>query len=204
MSDEQLRAELLTFLIAGYETTSASLEWTLLLLLQHRDVAERVRAEQRAVAGERPPAPDQLPSMPYTKMVLDEALRLYPPVFGLSRRALAADEIGGYLVPEGMQVLVSPYALHRNPVFWPAPEAFDPQRFAPELVKTRPRFAHIPFGGGPRQCIGNAFAMMELQVLVPTLIGALNFELAAGADPTPNPRMTLRPRGPLLMHVRGA
>ena len=202
MSDAQLHAEVLTFLIAGYETTSAALEWTLLLLSQHPEVAARVRVEQRAVCGERPPLPDELPRMPVARMVIDEALRIYPPVFGLTRRALCADELGGYQIARGAQVLVSPYAVHRNPAFWPQPERFDPERFAPEQVKARPRYAHIPFGAGPRQCIGNAFAMMELQVLVPTLIGALHFELAPGADATPQPRMTLRPRGPLLMHVR--
>jgi cytochrome P450 len=204
MSDEQLRAEVLTFLIAGYETTSAALEWTLLLLSRHPDAAERVRAEHLSVCGERPPIPDDLPRMPYTRMVIDEALRLYPPVFGLSRRVIADDELGGYAIKKGVQLLVSPYAVHRNPAFWPDPERFDPERFAPERAKQRPRYAHIPFGAGPRQCIGNAFALMELQVVIPTLIGALRFELAPGADPTPQPRMTLRPRGPLLMNVRPA
>jgi len=204
MSDAQLHAEVLTFLIAGYETTSAALEWTLMLLAQHPDVAARVRAEQRASCGERPPAPDDLPRMPYTRMVLDEALRLYPPVFGLSRRALHDDTIGGYAIDAGVQVLVSPYAVHRNPAFWPRPELFEPERFSPEQSKDRPRFAHLPFGGGPRQCIGNAFAMMELQVLIPTLISAFDLQLAADADLTPEPRMTLRPRGPMRMHARPA
>jgi cytochrome P450 len=202
MSDKQLHDELLTFLIAGYETTSAALEWTLILLARHPDVAERVRREQHAICGARPPAVDDLPRMPYTRMVLDEALRLYPPVFGLSRRVLQPDVIAGYEIPKGAQLLVSPYAMHRHPKLWEHPDRFYPEHFEAERVKQRPRFAYFPFGGGPRQCIGNAFAMLELQVLVPTILGAFEIELAEGADAAPQARMTLRPRGPVLMRVR--
>jgi cytochrome P450 len=204
MGDKQIHDEVLTILSAGYETTSSALEWTLLLLAQHPKAAQRLRAEQRAVCGEQPPTPAQLPQMTYTRMVIDESLRLYPPAFGLQRRALADDVIGGYRIPKGARILVSPYALQRHPGFWPEPDAFDPERFSPEQTKTRPRFSYLPFGAGPRQCIGNAFALMELQLLLPTLVGAFHFELAENADFTPQPRMTLRPRGPLLMHVRPA
>jgi cytochrome P450 len=148
--------------------------------------------------------PDDLAKMPYTRRAIDESLRIHPPVFGITRRAIEADEIGGFPIEKGAQVLVSPYSVHRHPAFWPDPERFDPDRFLPDRAKHRPRFAHFPFGGGPRQCIGNAFAMMELQVLVPAMIGALRFDLAEGSDTTPEPRMTYRPRGPVKMYARPA
>jgi cytochrome P450 len=204
MTDRQIHDEVLTFLIAGYETTSAALEWTLLLLSRNPEAADGVRAEQRTVCGERPPMPDDLAKMPYTRRAIDESLRIHPPVFGITRRAIEADEIGGFPIEKGAQVLVSPYSVHRHPAFWPDPERFDPDRFLPDRAKHRPRFAHFPFGGGPRQCIGNAFAMMELQVLVPAMIGALRFDLAEGSDTTPEPRMTYRPRGPVKMYARPA
>jgi cytochrome P450 len=202
MTDAQLQDEVMTFVIAGYETTSSALEWTLILLAQHPSAAERVRRESREVCGGRSPTPADLPRMPYTRMVIDEALRLYPPVFGLSRRVLQDAELGGYHVSKGMQVLVSPYALHRSPALWEDPDRFDPERFAPEPAAQRHRYAHVPFGAGPRQCIGNAFALMELQVIIPSLIGALHFELTEDADIAPQTRMTLRPRGPVRMRVR--
>jgi cytochrome P450 len=204
MSESELHDEVLTFLIAGVETTSAALAWTVLLLSRNGAAALRVRGEQRAQCGMRAPSLAELPRMPYVRMVIEEALRLYPPAYGLTRRVLADDDLGGFLIPKDAQVLVSPYAMHRHPDFWHEPDRFDPERFAPERAQGRPRFAHIPFGGGPRQCIGNAFAMLELQVVIPTLIGAFDFALAEGADATPDPRMTLRPRGPLWMQVTPA
>ena len=204
MSDKQLHDEVLPFLIARYETTSAALEWTLILLAQHPSIAERVRAEQRAVCGARPPAPEELSRLPYTRMVIDEALRLYPPVFGLSRRVIQDDTLEGHRIPRGAQVLVSPYALHRHPRLWERPDDFDPEHFAPAKAEQRPRYAHIPFGGGPRQCIGNAFAMMELQILIPSLIGALQFELIAPNEIKPQTCMTLRPTAPVRVRVRAA
>ena len=203
MSDKQLHDEVLVFLIAGYETTSAALEWTLCLLAQHAKVVDRLREEQRAICADSPPNLEQLSRMPYTRAVIDEALRLYPPVYGLSRSVNADDELAGYRIPKGTQLLVSPYAMHRHPEFWPNPDAFDPERFLGEHAGKQLRYAYFPFGGGPRQCIGNAFAMLELQILVPTLIGALQFELEDQAPIVAQPRMTLRPRGPVRMRVRG-
>jgi cytochrome P450 len=202
MSDKQLQDEVLTFLIAGLETTSVALTWTITLLAQHPDALQRVRAEQQAVCGKRPPRPDQLGQMPYTRMVIDEALRLYPPAFGLTRRVVQEDTIAGYTVPKGAQLLVSSYALHRNPTLWSAPDQFAPElHFAPEQTQGRSRFAYIPFGAGARQCIGQAFALMELQILVPTLAAAFDFSLAS-APPKPEASMTLRPAGPVMMNVR--
>jgi cytochrome P450 len=205
MSDQQLQDEVLTFLIAGLETTSVALTWTFALLAQHPEVLQRVRAEHRAVCGKnQPPRPDQLAQLPYARMVIDEVLRLYPPAFGLTRRVVQADEIDGYAIPKGAQLLVSSYALHRHPQLWAAPDSFAPElHFAPEQVEARSRFAYIPFGAGARQCIGQAFALMELQILVPTLASAFDFSLV-GAPPKPEPTMTLRPGGPVLMRVQPA
>jgi cytochrome P450 len=202
MSDAQLQDEVLTFLIAGLETTSVALTWTFQLLAQHPEVLERVRAEQLAVCGTEPPRPDQLERMPYSRMVIDESLRLYPPAFGLTRRALQQDTLGGHVIPAGAQLLVSSYALHRHPKLWSAPDRFAPElHFAPEHAAQRSRFAYIPFGAGPRQCIGQAFARMELQILVPALAAAFDFDLV-GEPVQPEATMTLRPAGPVLMRVR--
>jgi len=203
MNDQQLQDEVFTFLVAGLETTAAALQWALILLAQHPDALQRVREEQRRVCGSEPPRADQLASMPYTRMVIDETLRLYPPVFGLTRRVVSEDEIDGHKIGRGMQVLVSPYALHRHPQLWERPDSFAPEaHFGGSVAEGRSRFQYIPFGAGPRQCIGNALAMMELQVLVPTLVAAFDFELADPAGAQPETSMTLRPKGPVLMHVR--
>jgi len=203
MDDQQLKDEVLTFLIAGLETTSAALQWTLLLLAQHPEALRRVRDEQRKVCGSAPPRHDQLKQMPYTRAVIDESLRLYPPVFGLTRRVLKEDSLGGYPIPKDAQLLISPYALHRHPKLWTTPDSFIPERFMaePDPAQPRSRFSFIPFGAGPRQCIGQAFALMELQILVPTLAAAFDFSLADERGAAPSPSMTLRPTGPLLLHV---
>jgi cytochrome P450 len=203
MSDQQLQDEVFTFLIAGLETTTAALQWTLIELSQHPEALQRVREEQRRVCGSEPPQPEQLSLMPYTRMVIDETLRLHPPVFGLTRRVVSEDTIAGYSIPKGVQLLVSPYALHRHPGIWSEPDSFAPERhFAPEHVQARSRFAYIPFGAGPRQCIGNAFAMMELQVIVPTLAAAFDFSLTNPQAVEAETSMTLRPKAPLHMHVQ--
>jgi cytochrome P450 len=203
MSDQQLRDEVFTFLVAGLETTAAALQWALILLSQHPEALTRVRAEHQSVCGSEPPRPDQLAGMRYTRMVIDETLRLYPPVYGLTRRVVSDDVIAGYAIPKGAQVLVSPYAIHRHPQLWKQPNSFAPDaHFAPEHSEGRSRFAYIPFGAGPRQCIGNALALMELQILVPTLAAAFDFSLADTAGTVPETSMTLLPKGPVLMHVR--
>jgi cytochrome P450 len=203
MSDQQLQDELFTFLVAGLETTAAALQWALILLAQHPEALQRVRDEQRSVCGREPPRVEQLASMPYTRMVIDETLRLYPPVYGTTRRVVAEDIIDGHVIPRGAQVLVSPYALHRHPQLWAAPDRFAPElHFAPEVARERSRFAYIPFSAGPRQCIGNALAMLELQIILPTLAGSFDLSLADAAGATPEPGMTLRPKVPLLMQLQ--
>ena len=174
MTDEQLRVEVTTFLLAGQETTSLALTWTWYLLSQHPDAARRLEEEIDAVLDGRPPEYADLANLPYTRMVIDEAMRLYPPAWGFSRQALADDELGGFRLPRGWLAFVIPYVLHRLPAFWQDPEAFDPERFTPERSADRPKFVYLPFGAGPRQCIGNHFALIEAQLVVATLAQTLS------------------------------
>ena len=132
-------------------------------------------------------------------MVLNEALRLYPPAWLITRRALAADELGGYPIPSGALVVLSPYAMHRHPAFWEDPDHFDPQRFSAGRSAGRPRFAYFPFGGGPRLCIGNTFALVEAQVVLASIPRAYRLELAPGQTIVPEASVTLRPKHGLLM-----
>jgi enediyne biosynthesis protein E7 len=145
---------------------------------------------------------EDLPQLPFTRMVVEEAMRLYPPAWGLGRRALGNDEIGGYSIPKGAYVLVFPYVTHRHPAFWERPDAFEPERFSAKLVAGRHRFAYFPFGGGPRLCLGNQFALYEAQLILATILPRYQLRLLHGAVVIPEPLVTLRPRGDLLMTVR--
>src|SRR5262249_30623861 len=148
-------------LLAGHETTSLALTWTFYLLSQHGHVRRRLEDEVDAVLGGRAPEYADLARMPYARMVIEETMRPYPPAWGFSRQATAPDEIGGYHLPRGWLVFVLPFVMHRHPEYWTEPDAFDPERFTPERTAARPKFVYLPFGGGPRQCIGNQFAMTE-------------------------------------------
>ena len=194
MTDEQLRVEVTTFLLAGQETTSLALTWTWYLLSQHTEARQRLEEEIDAALGGRPPEYADLASLPYARMVIDESLRLYPPAWGFSRQALADDELGGFRLPRGWLAFVIPYVLHRLPAFWQNPEAFDPDRFSAEQSADRPKFVYLPFGAGPRQCIGNHFALIEAQLIVGTLAQRYRLHLVPGHRVEPWPLITLRPR----------
>lgn len=195
--DRLLRNETLTMLMAGHETTAHALSWTLHLLSIHPEAAAKVREEARDVLGERAPEPEDLGKLVYTEAVFREALRLYPPIWILERRAKVADEIGGYAIPKGGSVLVSPYVVHRHPDFWEVPEAFRPERFLEE----RPRPAYLPFGLGPHACVGERFASQEALVILPLLLR--RFELApAGPAPVKRPGITLKPGGGVALRLR--
>ncbi len=199
MSDTQLRDEVMTLFLAGHETTAVSLSWTLYLLSQHPQVEARLRDELDETLGGRPPTLGDLPALSYTRMVLDESMRLYPPAWITERKALADDEICGYSVPAGTTVVVSPFATHRHVHFWTDPEVFDPQRFSAERSAGRPRYAYFPFGGGPRQCIGNNFALIEAQLILALIVQRCRLEMAPGWKVEPEPLVTLRPKGGLWM-----
>jgi cytochrome P450 len=201
MTDEQLRVEVTTFLLAGQETTSLALTWTWYLLSQHPRARQRLEQEIDVVLKGRPPEYSDLVNLPYLRMVIDEAMRLYPPAWGFSRQALADDELGGFRLPRGWLAFVIPYVLHRLPAFWPDPEAFDPERFSPERSANRPKFVYIPFGAGPRQCIGNQFALIETQLSIATFAQSYRLHLVPHHRAEPWPLITLRPRFGMPMTI---
>jgi cytochrome P450 len=194
-SDSDLRNESITFLLAGHETTANALAWTFYLLSQNPEVLQQLRAELSAVLDGRPPAVEDLPRLSFTTMVLQEAMRLYPPIWALERRAIAEDVIGGFYIPAGSSVVISPYVMHRKEEFWPEAERFDPTRFSHR------RRAYIPFGSGQRLCIGSEFAMMEARLIVAMVSQACRLELLPGEVVTPEPGITLRPKNGLRMRV---
>ncbi len=202
ISAETLRDELITLFSAGHETTANTLTWTLFLLSQHPDVAERLRAELDTVLAGRLPTFEDLAKLPYLEMVIKESMRVRPPVWGLVvREALEDAQIGDYAIPKGGLIFVSPYATHRLERYFPDPERFDPERFTPEAEAALPKYAYIPFGGGPRVCIGNRFAMMEAQLVLATLFQRFEFELARPLPVELNPQITMSPLGGMAMRV---
>ncbi|GAA2359899.1 cytochrome P450 [Catellatospora methionotrophica] len=200
----RLRDELVTLLLAGHETTASTLSWTLYLIDEHPQVWQRLHDEAVRVLGDRLPEYEDLHQLRYTAMVVEEVMRMYPPVWLLPRIALADDEVGGYHVPAGADVLISPYTLHRHPRFWEDPTRFDPDRFDPSRSGERPRYAFIPFGAGPRFCVGNHLGMMEATFVIALLARELRLERAPGYEVVPEPMLSLRIRGGLPMTVRSA
>jgi cytochrome P450 len=194
MSDQQLRDEIITMVLAGHETTANLLTWMFLLLLRHPDVERRVREEAIRVLGDRDPVLEDVRSLEYTKRVLEEALRLYPPAWIVERQSLTPDVLGGYSVPSESIIAISPYIMHRNPAYWPDPETFDPERFRPERAEARQRYTYLPFGGGPRVCIGNQFAMMEAQIILAMIVRETHLSLVPGHPIALDAAITLRPK----------
>jgi cytochrome P450 len=201
VADSRMRDELVTLLLAGHETTASTVGWTLDLMSRHPEVRARLHEEAVAVFGDRRPVYEDLTRLRYTNMVLQEAMRLYPPVWILPRRAIADDEVGGYHVPAGAEVLICPYILHRHPRYWPEPDRFDPDRFDPDTRVDRPRYAHLPFGAGPRFCVGNHLGMMEATFVIAALARDLRLEKDPGTHVKPEPMMSLRLGGGLPMTV---
>jgi cytochrome P450 len=204
MSDKQIRDEAMTLFLAGHETTANALAWTWYLLARHPEIYARLQAEADAAApgGRSTPRFEDLARLSYTLQVFKEAMRLYPPAYALARQAMEDVEIAGYHIPRRAIVLLSPYLLHRDPAVFPDPERFEPDRFTPDAERARPRHAYLPFGGGPRVCIGSAFALMEGQIVLATLARRVTLRLAAPDRPVePDPMITLRPRGGIPMIV---
>lgn len=199
-SEAEIRDQLLTFLFAGHETTSLALTYTVLLLTQHSDVHERLHEEWDAVLGSTDPTPSDVTDLTYTDHVVRESLRLYPPAFAVFRTATEDISLGGYVIPEGTNVTIPQFRLHRDPRFYDNPRTFEPDRWAdpPE----RPEYAYFPFGGGPRHCIGMRFAMMELKLVLPTMLRRVEFELLSDPDPELAPQATLRPAEDVRTRVR--
>jgi cytochrome P450 len=200
MSDRQVRDEILTLFIAGHETTASGLSWSLYSLARNPTLYERAQAEADALPGDHVGFED-LRALPFCLQVFKEALRLYAPIYIYGRQAIEPVAIGGYELPRGTIVLVSPYAVHRRADLWPDPDRFDPERFTPEAEQTRAREAYLPFSGGPRTCIGNHFALMEGPIVLATLLKRARFTLASEEPVAPEAGATLRPKGGIPMRV---
>jgi cytochrome P450 len=198
MSLKQLRDELITLIIAGHETVASALTWTWHLLAQHPEAEAKLHAELEEVLAGRTPSVEDLPELPYTRAVFEEALRLYPPAWLITRRAIGPDRIGPYAIPKGSLLVISPYIVHRQPEVWSEAERFRPERF---LEGSPARYAYIPFGGGPRLCIGNSFALVEGQLILATVAQRYRLRHASPEAVAVAPLVTIRPRGGLWMRL---
>ena len=197
LSDLEVRANVVTFIGAGHETTANALSWAVYLVSQAPDVRERLEAEVDAAEGE----PD-MAALPYTRAVIEEAMRLYPPVPFMSRSAIAADRVVGYRVPKDSLVMIAPWVLHRHRTLWHEPDSFDPDRFLPQNRAAIDRFAYLPFGAGPRVCIGASFSLQEAVIVLARIVRAVRLDMQPDHDVMPVHRVTLRPSGGLPMTVR--
>ncbi|MGE0551731.1 MAG: cytochrome P450 [Kofleriaceae bacterium] len=201
LTDQQLLDHAKTFYLAGYETTANAFAWALYALAKNPPVERQLRRELAAVLGGRRPTVDDLPNLPYLTQVIEETLRLYSPAWAMNRTALVDDEIDGYRIPRGSEVVIAQHVLHRDPRYWTHPEGFDPDHFSPEQVAARHRFAYFPFGGGQRKCIGTAFATLELQIGLAVILQAYQPRLVPGTKDDVEPAFTLHPGNALPMTV---
>ncbi len=202
MDDKQLRDELMTIFLAGHETTAMNMTWTWYLLMEHPEVMSRLKAEVDAAIGDRPATMADLGNLKYAEMVVKESMRLYPPAASVGREPIHDLELGGYTIPKGALLTLSIYGLHRNPKVFANPEAFDPERFSPENEKTIPRYGYLPFGAGPRVCIGNSFAMMEARLILATMVQQAELSLVPGQTIVPKQLVTVRPANGIEVKVK--
>lgn len=203
MTNQQVRDEVTTIFMAGHETTANALSWALYLLSKHADVLQKLREEVETVLGkEGMPAFENVRELKYTLQVVQEVMRLYPPAWIMGRKALGEDELTGYSIEAGTYLLLPIYLLHRDPKYWQKPTEFYPDHFLPENTKSRPTYSYIPFGGGPRMCVGNNFALMEMQIVLALLVRRLDFALIDQKAIEADPMVTLRPKKALKMKVK--
>jgi cytochrome P450 len=202
MSDAQLLHELVTLVLAGHETTANALTFILYLLSKHPAVLRKLEREVSEVLGARPPTLADLPRLAYTSQTIEESMRLYPPAWVIERESIEDDVVCGYRIPKGSIVGLPPWVTHRLPRLWPNPEGFDPDRFSKDSTQARHKHAYLPFGSGPRTCIGNAFAMMEMQIVLPMIVQRYRLELAPGFELVLDPSITLRPKEAVPMKKR--
>jgi len=201
MDDKQLRDELMTIFLAGHETTAMNLTWTWYLLMEHPEIMTRLKAEVDSVLGDRPATMADLAQLKYAEMVIKESMRLYPPAPSVGREPIQYLELGGYTIPKGALLTLSIYGMHHNPAVFPDPEVFDPERFSPENEKNIPRYGYLPFGAGPRVCIGNSFAMMEARLILATMVQQADFTLVQGQKIIPKQLVTVRPANGIVVKV---
>lgn len=195
------RDQLITLFLAGHETTAVALAWTFYFLTEHPEWANRLHEEIAEVLGDRAPTVADLAQLSRVQRVIDESLRLRPPVYGIGRRARVEDEVGGYRIPAESPVIVSPHVMHHHPDYWERPERFDPDRFLPERADARPAFSYFPFGGGPHLCVGRHLARMELLAVVALVVRAFRLERPPERRVTRQPRITLRPYPGVLVRL---
>jgi cytochrome P450 len=201
MSDVEIRDETMTLFLAGHETTANTLTWTFQLLSEHEKARSRLFGEVDRVLAGRSPTFEDVPNLPYAACVVKEAMRLYPPAYSIAREAARDVEIGGHLIPKGTVVIVNVFAMHRRPDVFSNPEAFDPDRFANDAEKKMPRLAYMPFGAGPRICIGNHFAMMEAVLVLAAIANRVSLDLLPGQPVALDPLITLRPKHDFAMRI---
>jgi cytochrome P450 len=202
MSDQQVRDEALTLMLAGHETTAITLSFCWDLLARNPEAEALLHQELASVLSGREPTVEDLPALPFTEAVVKESLRLFPPAWGLSRETVEADEIGGWHIPAGAAVWMNQWTVHRDPRFYEEPLAFRPQRWMDGLERRLPRFAWFPFGGGPRLCIGQSFAMMEAKLALATLAQRFRLERVSEGEVELLPSVTLRPKHGMPMRLR--
>lgn len=202
MTDEQVRDELMTIFVAGHETTANTMSWIFYLLATHPEEKQKLEQELGSVLGERLPAVEDIPHLAYTNQIVHETLRMYPAAWMINREVAETVEIGGRIYQPGETLMMSQYVMHRNPRYYENPDEFQPERFAGDLLKRIPSFAYFPFGGGPRICIGNNFALMEAALLLATIAQRYRMSLAQPNQVVwPQPLVTLRPKNGLPMRL---
>lgn len=199
LSDQEIRDQILTLLIAGYETTASAMTWFWYLLAQHPEVEQKLRQEIATTLGNTAPTYQDLPRLTYTKMVIQEVLRLYPPIWIFARSPLQRDRLGDYELPAPTIAYISPLVIHRHPGFWESPDEFRPERFDPALEQPYPELAYIPFGSGARSCIGRNFAMMMMQLIIPKILQDYHFQLVPNQRVKPKFDITLHPENGIYM-----
>jgi cytochrome P450 len=202
MDDKQLRDEVMTFLLAGHETTALALSWAWHLLSQDSQVEQKLHQELDRVLAGRIPTVSDLSCLTYSEGIIKESMRLYPPAWSVARTVIKDFELDGYRIPPGASLVMSQWIMHRDPRFFSDPEKFDPARWSNENMQKLPKFAYFPFGGGPRQCIGASFAMMEAVLLLATIAGQFQLGKVEGQPIVPAPSFTLRPKEGIYMSLR--
>jgi len=190
---EEIRDELMTIFLAGYETAGTGLAWTLYAIAQHPVVYQKLAAELEGMLHGRVPSVDDLPQLSYLRQIVDESLRMYPPIWLYPRDSINADTIGGYHIPAHTTIVLSPYASHHNPQYWQDPDIFNPERFTPERIAERPRYAYFPFGGGQRQCIGSHMALLQIQLITAMITQNYHLQVVPGQPIVCGPLVSLRP-----------
>jgi cytochrome P450 len=192
----------MTMFMAGHETVALGLVWSFYLLSTHPTVRRELQAEVGSVLQGRPPTLADLPRLNLTRMVIDEAMRLYPPGWGVDRRATNSDVLAGYAIPAGATIAISIYVVHRLPRYWTNPQGFDPWRFSPERSAGRPQYAYFPFGGGPRRCVGMRFALVQMQLMLAAIVQRFELDLQPGPPIAPRARLNFSPSRDIVVKLR--